>query len=288
MILSQTQMSVHPNAGWVVFLLDVPLPPRVRADERQYRSRGEGSRGFNFDLHVFPHPAHDTAVRRPTPGGSGEQNEHARPNATGADFFANFPEFLITLAKSPHSYCGEGLMAETSGNIEALVGAHYREVHGLLWALTRNQATADELTQDVFIVAMKKDSVSGVSGMGMVPGDGMRLWLRETARRLAFNEMRRKRPAPLEPQDLNALPGMSVHAGAQDSEDFDDEVAALRQCMSELPEADRKLLSERYSGASIADLAKSSGLSVDYVKLKLFRLRKALGERIRKKVAAST
>jgi DNA-directed RNA polymerase specialized sigma24 family protein len=90
-------------------------------------------------------------------------------------------------------------MAEGSGNIEALVAEHYREVHGLLWVLTRNQHTADELAQEVFIVALKR---------GMAPGDGMRLWLRETARRLAMNELRRKRPAPLEPKDLAALPGM--------------------------------------------------------------------------------
>lgn len=170
-------------------------------------------------------------------------------------------------------------MAESSEQIEALVSAHYREVHGLLWALTRNQATADELAQEVFIVAMRRVAV---------PGDGMRLWLRETARRLAMNELRRKRPKPLEPEDLNALPAMSVQSEGSESESFDDELSALRACMTELPEADRTLLTERYhSGASIADMAKRSGLSPEYVKLKLFRLRKMLGERIKRKVATS-
>ncbi|HLX61666.1 MAG TPA: sigma-70 family RNA polymerase sigma factor [Planctomycetota bacterium] len=167
-------------------------------------------------------------------------------------------------------------MAEAAGNLEALIGEHYREVHGLLWALTRNQATADELAQEVFIVALKK---------GMAPGDGMRLWLRETARRLAMNELRRKRPKALDTEDLAVLPGMAVSDEAGKTESFDDELSALRACLSELPEPDRKLLSERYNGgASIAELAQKTGMSVEYVKLKLFRLRKTLGERIRRKV----
>ncbi|MEI6233556.1 MAG: sigma-70 family RNA polymerase sigma factor [Planctomycetota bacterium] len=167
-------------------------------------------------------------------------------------------------------------MAEASENIDALVNAHYREVHGLLCAITRNHATADELAQEVFIVAMKR---------GVAPGDGMRLWLRETARRLAMNELRRKRPKSLEPDDLNALPGMSSQSSDSDSGEFDDELTALRSCMSELPEADRQLLADRYdAGTPIADIAARLGLSAEYVKLKLFRLRKTLGDRIRKRV----
>jgi len=170
-------------------------------------------------------------------------------------------------------------MAEASENIEALVNAHYREVHGLLCALTRNQATADELAQEVFIVAMKR---------GIIPGDGMRLWLRETARRLAMNELRRKRPKALDSEDLNALPGMSVQNETCESDEFEDELTALRTCMKDLPEADRQLLAERYdAGASIADIAKRLGMSPEYVKLKLFRLRKVLGDRIRRKVSTN-
>lgn len=170
-------------------------------------------------------------------------------------------------------------MAEGSGNIEALVGEHYREVHGMLWALTRNQHTADELAQEVFIVALKK---------GMAPGEGMRLWLRETARRLAMNEMRRKRPAPVDAKDLAALPAFAVSGETGRPEPFEDELAALKECLAELPEDDRALLSERYqSGTSIADLAVKTGISVEYLKLKLFRLRKTLGERIKRKVAGS-
>jgi RNA polymerase sigma factor (sigma-70 family) len=121
----------------------------------------------------------------------------------------------------------------------------------------------------------------------MAPGDGMRLWLRETARRLAMNELRRKRPKPLEPRDLIALPGMEDNSESLRGlvEPFDEELTVLRVCLAELPEEDRKLLTERYhSSTPIADLAEQMGLSADYLKLKLFRLRKTLGERIKRKV----
>lgn len=167
-------------------------------------------------------------------------------------------------------------MPEVPDNMDAMVEAHYREVHGLLCAITRNQATADELAQEVFIVAMKR---------GVIAGDGMRLWLRETARRIAMNELRRKRPTALEPEDLNALPAMTVRAQPGDTEEYEDELSALRSCMSELPAPDRQLLAERYeAGTPITDIAKRLGMSAEYVKLKLFRLRKVLGERIRRRV----
>jgi len=41
-------------------------------------------------------------------------------------------------------------MPQVAEGLEALVQAHSREVFGLLMAITRNQATAEEMTQEVF------------------------------------------------------------------------------------------------------------------------------------------
>lgn len=171
-------------------------------------------------------------------------------------------------------------MPDPSGDLERLMEAHYAEVHGLLWALTRNRATADDLAQEVFIVALKR---------GMAPGEGMRFWLRETARRIALSDLRRKRPTALQPEDLQALPGMS--SDLKEAEDgalgFSDELDVMRECLKELPESDRRLLNEKYqNGASIEALAEQFGLSADYVKLKLFRLRKLLSEKITRRINA--
>ncbi len=170
-------------------------------------------------------------------------------------------------------------MAHTGENLEALVNAHGKEVYGLLLAITRNSATAEELTQEVFVVALKK---------GMEPGKGMRFWLREVARRLAMNELRRKRPTTLGSEiDLAALPGAS--SGAPDIEgNFEDELAALRRCLSELGDEDRGVLADRYEKSEpLASIAARCSQTQGYMKQRLFRLRKRLAECIRRRLSPS-
>lgn len=168
---------------------------------------------------------------------------------------------------------------------DAQIGEHYQEIKSLLWAITRNEATAEELAQETYIVALKRGMFENV------PGEGVRLWLRETARRLAMNELRRKRPKSLEPEVLGGIASAVQVADASAGEEsgsatFDDELTALRACMADLSGADRQLLAARYEhGTPIAEIAVQLKLSPDYIKLKLFRLRKVLGERIKRKVS---
>ena len=79
--------------------------------------------------------------------------------------------------------------------MEKLVDAHERQVYGLLVSITRDPTLAEDLTQEVFLLAYRK---------GVTPGPGMRTWLREVARKLSFNELRRKRPSALGPEHLEA------------------------------------------------------------------------------------
>jgi RNA polymerase sigma-70 factor, ECF subfamily len=166
--------------------------------------------------------------------------------------------------------------AQAGENLEALVSAHGKEVYGLLLAITRNPASAEELTQEVFIVALKK---------GMKPGGGMRFWLREVARRLAMNELRRKRPVILgEGTNLAELPGAGSRPPGLE-ENFDDELAALRKCLNELGDEDRGVLADRYEkSAPLASIAARCRQTQGYMKQRLFRLRKRLGECIRRRM----
>jgi RNA polymerase sigma-70 factor (ECF subfamily) len=170
-------------------------------------------------------------------------------------------------------------MGPGAGELESLVNAHAREVYGLLLAITRNPATAEELSQEVFVVALRK---------GMRPGAGMRLWLREVARRLAMNELRRKRPAALGgAAELAALPGAGGRAGPAEH-DFEDELAALRRCMSELSDEDRGVLADRYEkNEPLASIAARLSQSEGYIKQRLFRMRRRLAECIRRRLAGS-
>ena len=163
---------------------------------------------------------------------------------------------------------------EANGGLEELVNAHSREVYGLLVAITGNPATAEELTQDVFLVALRK---------GMRPGPGMRLWLREVARRMAMNELRRKRPEAMNLSEAQlATGGEPPHAG------FEEELAALRRCLAELAEADRSLLAARYERqAPLEVVAGELAQSIGYLKQRLYRLRKRLAECVRRRMAES-
>jgi RNA polymerase sigma-70 factor (ECF subfamily) len=168
-------------------------------------------------------------------------------------------------------------MAYAASDLEALLSAHSREVHGLLMAITRNQALSEELTQEVFLVALKKQ---------VRPGPGMRAWLRDVARKLALNELRRKRPEAL---DLSAAEpaGSAPEAGPRAS--FEEELAALRRCLAELPDPDRKLLAGRYERQEPLEIAAANlSQTVGYLKQRLFRLRRRLAECVRRRLGTSS
>jgi RNA polymerase sigma-70 factor (ECF subfamily) len=172
-------------------------------------------------------------------------------------------------------------MADSSERLEALVRAHSREVYGLLFAITRNAATAEELTQEVFLLAFRK---------GLCCGTGMRAWLREVARNLAMNELRRKRPeralADVHNSEAGARGVDALAAKGNPGETaFDEDLAALRKCLAELGEADRNLLAARYErGEPLEKLAAELTQSVGYLKQRLFRLRKRLGECVQRRL----
>jgi RNA polymerase sigma-70 factor (ECF subfamily) len=137
--------------------------------------------------------------------------------------------------------------------------------------ITRNHAVAEDLTQEVFIVALRK---------GMEPGPATRLWLREVARRLAMNELRRKRHEALPEFDL-AQPDPTAGVPT-----FETEVVALRQCLEQLPANDRHILNQRYEGnVPLAELSSEVGQSVGYLKQRFFRLRRALAQCIKRRLA---
>lgn len=153
--------------------------------------------------------------------------------------------------------------------IEDLVRAHWREVHSVLTAITRNPATAEDLAQEVFITACRKN---------LEPGPKIRWWLRNTARFLALNELRRRRPAPTDPEILQSLADRSAESEDGDPDpDFERRLAALRLCLSQLPEADRDLLAARYSRREpLSAVGQVVGQSVGYIKQRLSRLRRRL------------
>lgn len=169
-------------------------------------------------------------------------------------------------------------MPAMSDELTEMVRAHWREVYALLVAITRQPSTAEDLAQEVFLVAHRKQ---------MRAGAGVRLWLREVARRLAMNELRRKRPQPTAPEEMTRLAdAQSEPVDGEVNDVFNDQLAALRVCLEEVPAPDRDVLTARYEhGTPLVRIASDSGQSVGYIKQRLFRLRRRLAGCIRRRIS---
>ena len=165
-------------------------------------------------------------------------------------------------------------MTDTPAGLEEITAHHWRELNRMLVAITRDAATADDLTQEVFVVALRK---------GMVPGPQTRLWLREVARRLAVAELRRRRP--LARADFEAfLSSIEPPERTPPRAEFADELAALRACVEQLPPGLREFVSLRYEKEEpLKTLAAKARRTVGYMKQIMFRLRKRLAECIRRR-----
>ena len=166
-------------------------------------------------------------------------------------------------------------MSDENQYLEILVREHWQEVHSLLTAITRNTTIAEDLSQEVFLLAWRKN---------IQPGPGMRTWLRKVAKYLALNAMRKRRPLALDPAEVDRMVGPEAPA---DEAPFSDRLTALRSCLGELPEADSALLGAKYEhDESLATIAKTADQSVGYLKQRLFRLRRRLAECIKQRMIA--
>ncbi len=170
-------------------------------------------------------------------------------------------------------------MTGTPTSIEDLSARHWRELRGMLLAITRNATLAEDLTQEVFVVALRK---------GMEPGPDTRLWLREVAWRLAIAELRRKRPKAVADfeQFIESIDPPETNPAPAESAEFNEEVSALRACIKGLPEGLREIVALKYEKEhALAKLATHTGKTVGYLKQVLFRLRKRLADCIRRRLA---
>ena len=47
-------------------------------------------------------------------------------------------------------------MSGAPGDLDRLIKAHWREVYGTLMAVTKNNAMSEDLTQEAFLLALKR------------------------------------------------------------------------------------------------------------------------------------
>lgn len=150
--------------------------------------------------------------------------------------------------------------------LEGLIERHWSEVFGYLRVVCRNHQIAEDLTQEVFLLAWRK---------GMQPGPGMSRWFRCVARNLALNELTRKRPLVWDEETLLKAECSKEEPATGGS--FEEDLATLRMALSHLPAKDRSLLDARYAKeVPLAVISEKTGQSVGYLKQRLLRLRRKL------------
>lgn len=147
-----------------------------------------------------------------------------------------------------------------------------------LWRYVRvlgaDAATADDIVQDAFVVALRRPNFDATSPAGTF------VFLRETARHL-WLKSRRRRVSVREVEEADQV------WQSQCDDLGEDYTAALRTCVDALPPRSRALLETTYTqSAGRAAAGREFGLSKDGVKSALRRLRAHLHDCIARRLGA--
>jgi len=141
--------------------------------------------------------------------------------------------------------------------------AHERELRGWLIKHVEDQATAQDLLQDVFMKALRQ-------GRSFCDIANARAWLYEVARNTVTDHMRRRREWVDLPDDLPAGEDDAVLA-------VDSLASCLPRVLGELSDEDRDAITEcDLNGMSQEDYARKLGLSLPGAKSRIQRARKRL------------
>ena len=142
---------------------------------------------------------------------------------------------------------------------------------------------AEDLVQDVFAAALKNAD-------RFDPARSFGAWLRGIARNLLLMEYRssRKTTLSLDGAALDRLDGAAARAEAADAAGgYDDRrQAALRDCLGQVPDKNRRVLALKYEEGRLSkDIADRLGMRATAVDMLLSRVRRALQQCMDKKLA---
>ncbi len=150
-------------------------------------------------------------------------------------------------------------------------------LRGFIRMLGVRPESVDDIAQETFVVAYKKLTM-------FERGTNFGAWLRTIARNLVRNELRRqgrRRVLANEVAEflLSRADEKATHPSAEveQAEQRERQVAALRDCLRELPERSRRLVQQRYfEQLSLGVIAAYENTNANNVSQILFRLRSAL------------
>ena len=164
---------------------------------------------------------------------------------------------------------------------EALIRMHQAELYRYVCYLGADGSTAEDMTQETFLVAWEGSSVPDFEDPGRAAA-----WLRGVARNKFLKYCRERRTSRLVVSNevLERSESFWQLEFLRDGDGFD-YLGALRKCLTKLSEKHRRVLRMRYEDErSRSEMARSYGISENGIKVLLRRLRETLRVCIRKEL----
>ena len=162
------------------------------------------------------------------------------------------------------------LASRDQGALRALVGRYQVRVFRFVARLVRNEAIAEEITNEVFLEAWRQaDRFAGRSSLAT--------WLLSIAHNRAISELRRRREEGWDDEQAAKL--VDEADNPEVATQKADKSAALRRCFDRLSPEHREIIDlGYYQELSIAECAAVLGIPEATVKTRMFYARKKLSE----------
>jgi RNA polymerase sigma-70 factor (ECF subfamily) len=160
-------------------------------------------------------------------------------------------------------------MTSEDTDFDTLVREHQAGLRAWIRALGAQDAWVDDIAQEVFIIAHRRQD-------SFIAGGNVGAWLRGIARNLVMNERRKdaRHTRLLHDSLTSVLLDEPIPDTAPSAHDLPLVVAAMNDCVAQLPERSRELLRRRYAGDENAStLARALDMSAQAVRQTLVRVR---------------
>ena len=158
-----------------------------------------------------------------------------------------------------------------ASRFDALFEQFYPELFGLVYRVLGDRMETEDTLQEAFL------KLSDAVELQLRPADEVGAWLRRVAVNLAFNRLRSAKRARARLERVGRLersdeePLDTELASPSGSVVRQEERAAVRRALAEVPERQRECLLLRHSGYSYKEIAASLGISVGSVGVLLAR-----------------
>jgi RNA polymerase sigma factor (sigma-70 family) len=161
--------------------------------------------------------------------------------------------------------------AEPVTRFDALFAQFYPELFGLLYRVLGDRMETEDTLQETFL------KLADESALQARPDAEVAAWLRRVGMNLAFNRIRSARRARARLERVGRLERSDADGAHSDSSGPSDvvvrneEQAAVRRALAEVPERQRECLLLRHSGYSYIEIAATLGIAIGSVGVLLAR-----------------